>query len=517
MAKPKTVAAMTRGERVCAFITSFLIVPEGDLIGQPIKLEPFQRDFILAIYDNPHGTRRAFLSIARKNAKTATIACILLAHIAGPEAKLNSRIISGAMSKEQAAEVYNYASKMVMMSPELSNVIRIVPSSKKLIGLARNVEYQAVSAEGKTAHGKSPVLAILDEVGQVKGPQSDFVDAIITSQGAYSDAMLFAISTQASSDGDLFSIWLDDAIQSQDKRIVCHLYAAPKDCALDDRKAWEMANPALGKFRSLADVEEQADRAARMPSFEATFRNLVLNQRVEMVAPFISRGVWLVNSQESPESVFFEHEVVVGIDLSGRNDLTAMVLLAFDGEKYHVKPYFWTPEKGLKERSRRDRAPYDVWVTQGFLRTTPGASVDYSFVAREMSEILADCTVKTAAFDRWRFDLLKKEFENIGFDIPLEPFGQGFKDMAPAVDQLETLLLNEQMCHGGHPVLTMCMANARIERDAAGNRKLNKAKATGRIDGAVALAMAVGAAMVNNEGDEGDFDDFLSSPLAMKY
>ena len=508
---------LTRGERVCAFIERYLIVPEGDLISKPIKLEQFQRDFILSIYDNPAGTRRAFLSIARKNAKTATIACILLAHIAGPEAKLNSRIISGAMSKEQAAEVYNYASKMVMMSKELSEVIRIVPSSKKLIGLARNVEYQAVSAEGKTAHGKSPVLAILDEVGQVRGTQSDFVDAIITSQGAYSDAMLFAISTQASSDNDLFSIWLDDAIQSKDKRIVCHLYTAPKDCPLDDRKAWEMANPALGKFRSLADVEEQADRAGRMPSFEPTFRNLVLNQRVEMVSPFISRGIWLLNSQDPDPEAFYDSEVVAGIDLSGRNDLTAMVILAEKEGRYHVKSYFWTPEKGLKDRAKRDRAPYDVWVSQGFMRTTPGASVDYSFVAREISEILADCSVKTAAFDRWRFDLLKKEFENIGFDIPLEPFGQGFKDMAPAVDQLETLLLNEQMSHGGHPVLTMCMANARIERDAAGNRKLNKAKATGRIDGAVALAMAVGATMLQTEGDEGDFDDFLSSPLAMKF
>jgi phage terminase large subunit-like protein len=151
------------------------------------------------------------------------------------------------------------------------------------------------------------------------------------------------------------------------------------------------------------------------------------------------------------------------------------------------------------------------------MRTTPGASVDYSFVAREISEILSECNVKKVNFDRWRFDLLKKEFDNIGFDIPLEPFGQGFKDMAPAVDQLETLLLNEQLLHGAHPVLTMCMANARIELDAAGNRKLNKAKATGRIDGAVALAMAVAATMSNNDEDDGDFDDFLSSPLVIKH
>jgi len=494
---------LTRGQRVCAFIERYCIVSEGDLIGKPIKLEPFQKKFILAVYDNPAGTRRGFLSIARKNAKTATIACLLLAHIAGPEAVLNSRIVSGAMSKEQAAEVYNYASKMVQLSPDLSRVVRIVPSGKRLIGLARNVEYQAVSADGKTAHGKSPVLAILDEVGQIRGPQSDFVDAIVTAQGAYDNAMMFGISTQAPNDADLFSIWLDDARQSNDPRIVCHVYEAPKDCELTDRKAWAAANPALGKFRSLKDVEEQADRASRMPSFEPTFRNLVLNQRVEMVNPFISRGVWLLNSQEADESVFYEEPVFVGLDLSGKTDLTAMVMMAWR-DRWHVRPIFWTPEKGLRDRAKRDRAPYDVWVTQGYMRVLPGASMDYELLAREIADALTDCNVACVAFDRWRFDLLKKELDEIGVELPLHPFGQGFKDMSPALETLETILLNEQMAHGAHPVLTMCMANARVEADAAGNRKLNKAKATGRIDGAVALAMAAGV-MPETHGLEKSF------------
>lgn len=508
--KPKK---LTRGERVCAFIERYCIVSEGDLIGKPIKLEPFQRNFILSVYDNPVGTRRGFLSIARKNAKTATIACLLLAHIVGPEAVLNSRIISGAMSRDQAAEVYNYASKMVQLSPELSKLTRIIPSKKMIIGLTRNVEYMAVSAEGKTAHGKSPVLAILDEVGQVRGPQSDFVDAIITAQGAYDNAMLFAISTQAPNDADLFSIWLDDARQSQDPRIVCHVYEAPKDADVLDKKGWYAANPAMGKFRSLKDVEEQAERAARMPSFEPTFRNLVLNQRVEMAAPFVSRNVWMLNSHEVDESVFYEHPAYVGLDLSAKNDLTAMVMMAWSGERWHVKPIFWTPEKGLRERAKRDRAPYDIWEKEGFLRALPGASIDYEAVGREIADALDGVNVQAVAFDRWRFDILQKELNDLGVELPLTPFGQGFKDMAPAIDTLETLLLNEQVAHGAHPVLTMCMANAKIEQDAAGNRKLNKQKATGRIDGAVAFAMAAG--VTPKVLEQGDFDDYLANPVTI--
>lgn len=483
---------MTRGERVIAFIEKYCKAPEGEHVGKPIQLEAFQRDFIRSVYDNEQGTRRAILSIGRKNGKTALIAGILLAHICGPEAVLNTQIVSGAMSRDQAAVVFNLACKMIQLSPEMTKITRIVPSSKRIIGLTRNVEFRALSADGRTAHGLSPVLAILDELGQVRGPQSDFVDAIITAQGAHKNPLQMVISTQAPNDADLLSIWIDDAQQSNDPHIVCHVYAADKDCDLSDPVAWKAANPAIGKFRSLKDVEEQAKQAVRMPSAEATFRNLVLNQRVEVISPFISRGVWLVNSQEPDDSAFYECPVYVGLDLSAKTDLTAMVMVAFKDGKWHVRTTVWTPEKGLRDRSKRDRAPYDVWHQQGLIRAVPGAAIDYEVVAKDIAEALSECNVQSVAFDRWRFDLLKKEFDKLGLDLPLVPFGQGFKDMAPALDTLETLLLNEQMAHGANPVLTMCMANSRVEKDAAGNRKLNKAKATGRIDAAVALAMACG-------------------------
>jgi phage terminase large subunit-like protein len=480
------------------FVETYCKVPEGTLVGQNIKLAAFQERFFYALYDNKHGTRRAYLSIARKNSKTSTIACIVLIHLVGPEAQQNSMIQSGAQSRDQAAQVYNYASKMVMLSDKLQSIIRLVPSGKKLIGIPKNTEYRAMSAEAKTTIGGSPILAVLDEVGQIKGPQDDFVDAITTGQGAHENPLLIAISTQAAGDGDMFSIWLDDAKNSKDPSIVSHVYEAPKDCELDDKKAWKSANPALGLFRSERDLAEQAKQAMRMPSAEPTFKNLCLNQRCEVSAPFVSRGIWILNSQEPDEQVFYEEPVYVGLDLSAKTDLTAMVVIAFR-EKWHVKAYFWTPAKGLRDRAKRDRAPYDIWEQQGLIRAIPGAAVDYEAVARDMRDILEDCNVQAIAFDRWRFDLLKKELDGMGADWPLLPFGQGFKDMAPAIDSLEEKLLNEQIAHGGNPVLTMCMANAIIERDAAGNRKMNKAKATGRIDGAVALAMAVGVCKMDED------------------
>ena len=509
------IAEMTRAEKVMKFCEEYIRVPEGKKTGQPIRFELFQEVFFYSVFDNPAGTRRAILSQGRKGGKTAIIACILLAYICGPEAKLNQSYVSGALSRDQASLVFNLACKMIQLSPDLMKVTRIIPSSKRIIGLAKNTEYKALAAEGKTAHGLSPVLAILDESGQVRGPQSDFIDSIITSQGAHEKPMLIIISTQAPNDSDWLSIAIDDAIKSKEATTVCHLYQAPKDCGLLDEDAWLAANPAIGIFRSVDDVKEQAERAMRMPSFEPTFRVLTLNQRVELVSPFISKGVWILNSQEVNNAAFYESEVYVGLDLSAKTDLTAMVMAAYYEDKWHIKCKFWTPEKGLRDRAKRDRAPYDVWAEQGFITCIPGASIDYENLARDIAESLEGCNIKAIAYDRWRIDILKKEFDKINVELPLEPYGQGFKDMAPAIDALESLLLNEKIAHGANPVLTMCMANARIEKDAAGNRKMNKFKATGRIDGAVALAMAIGSAEKHNE-ESGDIDGFLASPIVTR-
>jgi len=339
---------MTRGKKVCAFIEAYCKIPEGAQVGQPMKLMAFQKKFILDVYDNPHGTSRAYLSVARKNGKSALIAAVVLAHLIGPEAKQNSQIISGARSRDQASLVFKLAEKMVRLSPELSEIVRIVPSQKKLIGLVCNVEYKAISAESGTAHGLSPVLAILDEVGQVRGPHDAFIEAIETAQGAHHDPLLIAISTQAATERDLFSIWLDDAAAAVDKRIVSHLHTAPKDCKILDKKAWKVANPALRKFRSLQDIKGFVQQADRLPAKANSFRWLFLNQRIEAQSPFLSRAEWEANS--APPVTEAGDVVFAGLDLSASRDLTALVLAFIKDGHYHIVPHFWLPEDGLRDK-----------------------------------------------------------------------------------------------------------------------------------------------------------------------
>ena len=497
---------LTRGERVIAFIHKYCRVPEGKLVGQPIKLMPFQEAFLKEIYDNPHGTHTAVLSIARKNGKTALIACILIAHIAGPEAVLNSQIVSGAMSRDQASIVFNLAVKIINLSPELSSRIRIFPSGKRLLGISKNVEYKALAADGKTAHGLSPILAILDELGQVEGPTDPFIEAVETAQGAYDNPLKIIISTQARTDNDMLSLIID---APDDPHIVKHIYRAPEEASLEDPRTWEIANPALGVFNSLSNIKKHLAKALAIPSFEPSFRNLICNMRVEAIAPFVTKTTWLANGAVPDEAK--GKKIWAGLDLSQVKDLTALVLVDEDGG-VHCK--FWLPEFGLKERVREDRVPYDLWVKQGFLTLTPGKAVDYRMVAAEMKQVFAKYDVQGVGFDRWRIDMLKPWLAMEGLtDVDIDKFrdfGQGHASMTPALDALEVKLLNEQLKHGENPILTMCASNVKVDT-SGGGKKFDKRKYRGRIDGMVALAMAVGVMPhASTEETKRTWDDYLA-------
>jgi phage terminase large subunit-like protein len=486
----------TRGERNIRWIEKHCRVPDGKFVGQAVKLREWQRREIRAVYDNPAVTRRYISSRGRKNAKTAQAAFHVLLHLCGPEAKRrpHSQLYSAAQSRDQAGLLFSLAAKMVRMSPTLSPVVGIRDTAKQLYCPELGTLYRALSAEAPTAFGLSPALCVHDELGQVRGPRSTLYEALETAAGAQDEPLSIIISTQAPTDGDLLSILIDDAKTGADPQTVLFLYTA--DEALDpfSDEAICQANPAHGDFLNAAEVRSQAEAARRMPAREAAYRNLVLNQRVNVSSPFIARGIWDANAGAVNERAFAAG-AWIGLDLSEKADLTALVMVGQDGRgAWHVKSEFFAPERGVHERAHRDRVPYDVWAGQGHLTLTPGASVDYGWVAQHLVELCARYPVKGIAFDRWHIKLLQAELGKLGASVPLVEHGQGFRYMAPALDVLEHELLEENVRHGAHPVLTMCVANAVVTRDAAGNRKLDKSKATGRIDGAVALAMALGQA-----------------------
>lgn len=485
------MANLTRGQRNARWIEKHCVIPEGRLVGKAIKLTREQKAWLRRIYDTP--TRRFILSMARKQGKTAFAACLLLLHLVGPEARHNSQLYSAAQSRDQAAILFSLAAKMVRLSPDLSSYVVIRDTAKQLFCSELGTLYRALSADASTAYGLSPVFVVHDELGQVRGPRSELYEALETASGAQEEPLSIVISTQAPTDADLLSVLIDDAKLGKDPRTKLELYQAEGDLDPFSEEAIRQAAPHFNVFMNKQEVRDQAEAARRMPSREAAYRNLVLNQRVNASNPFVSQGAWASCGGEVDFSVFEDgRPIFLGLDLSARNDLTAAVAVAQDDQGvWQVAPTFFAPQLGVVERARRDRSPYDVWANQGHITLTPGASIDYETVAIWLTEYASTRNVVTIGFDRWRMDVLKAEVSRLGVELPLEEFGQGFKDMTPALDALEAELLNRNLRHGMHPVLTMCAANAVVTRDAAGNRKLDKSKATGRIDGMVALGMAV--------------------------
>ena len=504
MARPRKHLMSSGGSAsaadVIAFIETVCFVPEGKLVGQPLRLQPWQRDILRAIYDNPAGTRRAIISLGRKNAKTTLAACLLLAHLCGPPARNrpNSELYSAAQSRDQAAIIFSLASKMVRLSPVLSRAVRIMETAKTLACPELGTRYRALSAEATTAFGLSPSLIIHDELGRVRGPRSQLYEALETAVGAQEAPLSIVISTQAATDADLLSILIDDALRGADPSTIVKLYTAPPELDPFSEGAIRAANPALDSFMNRKEVLAMAADAARMPARENEYRNLVLNQRVDASTPFLAPDVWMACGGEPSDITGLT--VFGGLDLSESGDLTALVLARCDPDGvWHLRAFFWLPADRLTEKAARDHAPYDVWAERGYLETTPGAAIGYEFVAERLKEIFEDYQVAKIAFDLWNWTHLRPWLSKAGFsehvlDTVFVPFGQGYRSMSPAVRDLETLVLERKLRHGGHPVLTMCMANATIERGDAGNRKLSKKRSTGRIDGAVALVMAIGAA-----------------------
>lgn len=481
----------SRAERNIRWIEAHCRVPEGKDVGKPLKLRSWQKREIVKIYDNPAGTRMAIISFAKKNGKTSLAACLLLLHLAGPEARRNTQLPSTAQSRDQAAVVFDLAAKMVRMSPDLEQNIVIRDTLKQLHCPDLGTLYMALSADSSTAHGKSPAFALHDELGQVRGPRSELFNAVENAMGAHESPMSIVLSTQAPTDADLLSVLIDDALEGKDPRIVISLYTADTELDPFSAEAIRQANPALGDFLSEKEILDQAAKAKRMPSQEALYRNYTLNQRVEASSPFVTESVWKANGGE----LAGWDTVYAGLDLSETSDLTALVLVSPVGGKWNVRPTFWLPADGLEDRSRKDRVTYDLWAAQGRLKTTPGRSVEYEYVAKHLVSLFETMNIRKVAFDRWNMKHLRPWLVNAGMsDATIEerfvPFGQGFESMSPALRVLESILLSEKMRHAMHPVLLMCARNAVVKANEAGGRKLDKKRSRGRIDGMVALAMA---------------------------
>jgi phage terminase large subunit-like protein len=384
---------------------------------------------------------------------------------------------------------------MISAHPWLAARTKVQHFHKQIFDLETGSMYAALSREAKTKMGLNPSFCCYDEYGQA--PDDELYRAMDSAMGARESPLLMCISTQAADDTAPLSRLIDYGLRVRAKEIRdpsfhLALYCAAPDDDPWDVKTWRKANPALNDFRSLQDVRRLAAQAQRLPGQENSFRNLILNQRVAAHTPFIEPAVWKACGDAAdlqPGAA-----VYAALDLGSTRDMSALVLIAesLDGV-FHVEPFYWLPGN-VEQRESEDRAPYREWAHEGYLEPI-GEATDPRVIALRIAELNGQYGIRALAYDRWRIGDLKRELDAIGCTVQLVPHGQGFRDMSPAVDILERLIVQRRIRHGNHPVLTMNAAAAIVTRDAAGGRKLDKAKSKGRIDGLVALAMAFNIAL----------------------
>lgn len=490
---------MGRADRVIDFVQN-LTITSGSDAGKPFILRPWQREFIEAVYDpvDDDGLRQcetALLTMPRKNGKTTLIAALALCHLCGPERVERGQCYSAAADRNQASLIYEEIAAFVRADAELSSILHLLDGTKRIVFYPNGSFFASISSESRTKHGFNASFIAYDELAQA--PNRKLFDVLTTSTSARAEPLTMVISTQSPDPHHVMSELVDYgervlAGAIDDPSFVSRIYRADDDDDIWDEAVWHKANPALADFRSLRELRRFAEKAKRIPAREAAFRSLYLNQRIAKEGKLINPIDWMKNTGSVDLDALVGRECYAGLDLSERRDLTALVLVFPDGEdSFDVLSWFWLPETDLKERADEDRQPYDQWNLQGYLETTPGRMINYDFVVARLAEIHEQFRIKAIAYDKWNMPRMMQALDQIGLELPLVEFRQGFYSMTPAVGVLERCVLNGQLRTNGQPVLTMCVLNTVVEIDAAENRKLAKNKSTGRIDGAVALAMAL--------------------------
>ena len=500
-----------KAQRVVRFIEA-LRHTKGEFHGQPFHLLPWQekiiRDVFGTVRDDDPTMRQyttAYIEIPKKNGKSELGAAIALNMLINDD-EWKAEVYSCASDRQQAAIVFDVAVDMVRQSPALMKRVKIIPSTRRMIYQPTGSIYQVLSSEVATKHGLNVSACIFDELHTQ--PTRALYDVMTQGSGDARKQPLWFLLTTAGTDRNSICWEVHqkalDILEGRkiDPRFYPVLFGLPDDADWTSEENWYRANPSLDHTITIDKVRDAFRKAQETPADENQFRQLRLNQWVKQSVRWMPMDKWDECGGEVDPYALEGRTCYAGLDLSSTSDLTALVLVfppISEDEPYIALPFFWLPEETLSLRVRRDHVPYDQWAKRGFIQTTEGNVVHYGFIERFICELGERYDIREIAHDRWNATMMVQTLEDDGFTMV--PFGQGFKDMSPPTKELMRLVLEHRLCHGGHPVLRWNMDNAFVRTDPAGNLKLDKEKSTEKVDGAVALVMALDRAMKNQGGD----------------
>ncbi|ENO2672062.1 terminase large subunit [Salmonella enterica] len=509
-------------QRAIDFFAKVLKLNGGEHEGNPFILLPWQCFIVGSIFgwknsENYRRFRMVYVESGKGSGKSPLAGGVGL-YCLTADKEPRAEVYAAATKKDQAMILFRDAVAMVDQSPALAQRINKSGGTGKewnLAFLQTGSFFRPISSDDGQS-GPRPHCALIDEIHEHKNNQ--VVEMMRAGTKGRRQALIFMITNSG-----------------HDKTSVCYDYheygrkvaeGSIEDdsffsfiCSLDegedpfkDESCWKKANPSLGHTFTERYLREQVTQARGMPSKESIVRRLNFCQWVDADNPWMSSDVWMGCEEDFDLQELRGEECYGGLDLSGSRDLTALAL--FFPKKRKLVVEFWTPKDTLT-----DRVPYDAWERDGYIHTTPGKAVKYGFVAERIADLAMQFDIRAIAFDQYRIKYLEPELDEASVSVPLIPHGQGYykaKDsglwMPYSIELFEQMLDDGAVVIKTNPCLRWNAASAVTEADQKENRIFAKKKSTGRIDGVVASAMAIGASE-EDVTDDGDVDGFFDDPI----
>jgi len=484
------------------WIEKFCSHAKGELGGKPFKLEKWQKEEIIKPLfgwkrksDGLRRYKRCAVFVPRKNGKS-TLGSAIALYMLCADGEKGAEIYSAASDRTQAGIIHEVAKTMVNQNSELRKRVQVYQNS--IVYEKTASFYKAISSDVKTKHGFNAHCIIFDELHAQ--PNRELWDVLTTSIGARTQPIVIIFTTAGYDKKSICYNQYEYAKKVKagiirDDTFLPVIYESAETDDINDEKVWAIANPNYGISLKEQYVRDEALRAQNEPGYENTFRRLQLNQWTSSDVRWISDTAWMASDHGVNMASLEGKACYAGLDLASKRDITSFVLLFPPDENgnYNVLPFFFIPEMNHQERVKKDNVPYDQWIKQGFVIETPGDVTDYDFIQAKIMELNKKFNIKSIAFDRWNASQCVINLQKEGFEC--SPFGQGFGSMSAPTKELESHILSKKINHGGNPVLRWMASNVMLQIDAADNKKIHKGKSTEKVDGMVALVMALGEYM----------------------
>lgn len=499
------------GDRICWFIEHLTHV-KGELAGQEIKLEPWQvfilhTTFSWKTTEGIRRFRRVYIEVPRGNGKSSLSSGVALFCLCG-DREPGAEVYSFATTRDQAKIVFGDAKEMARQNPKLKRAFDLQVLATSLYVPKTNSYFQAKSAEGSTLDGLNTHLAVIDELHAHK--TRAVYDVVETSLGKRRNSLMWVITTAGfDTAGICYEVrsFVKQILnkEAQDESQFGIIYGLDEGDDWTSEEALHKANPNWGVSVRPEIITSLQAKAIARPSAANNFKTKHLDVWCSAASSWMDMPAWNLCRRSIALSDFEGFDCYMGLDLGAKNDLTAKVLV-FPVEEngrlnYYVFGTYYAPRAALLKSGN---SQYDGWETLGYLKVTEGAVTDFNQIE---ADILEDCSrfrVKSVAYDPWQATQLATRLSDN--DVPMVEYRNTVQNMSDPMKWLEALVQDKRLIHEGDPALTWMMGNVVAKRDFKDNVFPRKEVYENKIDGAVALIMALGLCV--NEENAGAFQEY---------